>query len=195
MTVTKQLEELRAHADDLGLKYHHRAGATKLQGLINDHLVKQHNTPNETPISNPVPNARKVPTQPVLPMATGLFKRQQAASARRKVAALVRIRCQNMNHIKKDWNGEFISVGSAKLGTYKKFIPFDGEVYHVPQIIFDVMKDKRCSQFYNAKDERGQSVRKSRLIPEYAIEVLPRLSPVELQELAAQQALAAGSGA
>lgn len=198
MTIASpELIAIRAKANNLGVDYHHRAGATKIQGLINDHLVKQHNTPNKTEISDPVDpkTIRKLPAQPVIPMTHEYFRRQKAAEARRKVGRLVRYRCQNMNASKKDWPGEIISTGSAKLGTFKKFIPFDGEPYHVPQIIFDVMKDKMCSQFYSAKNERGHNVRKSRLIKEYSIEILDPLTPAELKELKGQQALAAGQGA
>lgn len=194
--VTKELQEVRTKADSLGIKYHHRSGATKIQILIDQHLVKAYNTPNEAPIQDPVAPVivHKLPVQQVVPMTQEHFNRQRAADARRTVGKLVRFRCQNMNPNKKDWPGEILSAGSAKLGTFKKFIPFDGEPYHVPLIIFNVMKDKMCSIFSNSKNARGHNVRTSRLIHEYSIEELPPLTQKELKELKGQQALAAGQG-
>ena len=98
-----------------------------------------------------------------------------------------------MNPGKKEWHGEFISVGSAKLGTFKKFIPFGtGEPYHVPRIIYNELKAKQCSQFYTVKGHGKQKVRKSKLINEYVIDELPPITIQELKDLALQQAMAKG---
>jgi hypothetical protein len=98
-----------------------------------------------------------------------------------------------MNPAKKEWPGEFASVGSARLGTWKKFIPFNTqEPYHIPKIIFDMLSEKKCTIWHTEKDGRGSSVRKGRLVNEYALEVLDPLTPDELSELARRQSLQAG---
>ena len=105
----------------------------------------------------------------------------------------MRCRIQCMNPAKKDWPGEIFSVGSAKLGTFKKFVPFNNpEPYHIPQIIYDMLVEKKCTVFYTERDDRGNKIRKGRLINEFAIEVLPPLTRDELSDLARQQALRAG---
>lgn len=191
MTTNPQLEKIRSQADSLGISYHHRAGVDKIKGLIDSHLVTQMDSKASTPAVIPV----KVPTAPVVLMEPKAFKAQEAARRRQRAGRLLRCRIQNMNPQKKDWPGEIISVGSAKLGTYKKYIPFhSAEPYHIPQIIYDVLKDKECSAFYNETNRLGHQTRKSRLIKEYAIEVLPQLTQAELKALAAQQALAKGQG-
>ena len=62
----------------------------------------------------------------------------------------------------------------------------------MPKIIYDMLIDKKCTIFHTEKDERGNNIRKGRLVNEYAIEVLDPLTPDELSELARTQALQAG---
>lgn len=98
-----------------------------------------------------------------------------------------------MNPNKRSWEGEIVSVGSAKLGTFKKFIPFNAEEgYHIPQIIFDELKNRKCTIFVSGKGPRGEKITKSKLINEFALEVLPPLGAEELKVLASRQALANG---
>jgi hypothetical protein len=94
-----------------------------------------------------------------------------------------------MNPMKKEWPGEMFSAGSAKLGTFKKYVPFDGNPYHIPQIIYDMIQERKCSTFYTERDERGREKRVSRLIKEFAIEDLAPLTSQELEDLAKVQAL------
>ena len=97
-----------------------------------------------------------------------------------------------MNPMKKEWAGELLSVGSAKHGTFKKFIPFDGEPYHIPKIIYDMMKERECTIFSTVKqkDGRGGDIRKGKLAPAYNIVDLEPLTSAELEKLADKQALA-----
>lgn len=105
---------------------------------------------------------------------------------------LVRIRLTCMNPMKKEWDGEIITAGNA-LGTYKKFIPYAAEDgWHVPNIIYQVLKERQCQVFYTDKTKNGVSVRRGKLIREFAIEVLDPLTKEELNDLAKVQALAAG---
>jgi hypothetical protein len=98
-----------------------------------------------------------------------------------------------MNPAKKEWDGEIISVGSSKIGTYKKFVKFNAEDgWHIPHIIYQYMKEKKCSVFYTVTDQRGQKIRKAKLVNEFNMEVLPSLTDDELKALAQQQAMEAG---
>jgi len=193
------LEQARAEADRLGIKYHHRAKAETVLGLIASHdaQLEVEDTPAVTPASR-VDSPGVLITDPlaqtVVPMTAEEYRVGRVANDKRKVASLIRCRIQCMNPAKKEWPGEIFSVGSAKLGTFKKFIPFSQEPWHIPKIMYDMLMEKKCSVFHTSRDERGNQVRKSRLINEFAIEVLEPLTPLELSELGRQQALAAGQG-
>lgn len=113
-------------------------------------------------------------------------------ATRKSSNVLKRCRVMCMDPLKREWPGETLSVGSAKLGTFKKFIPFDGEPYHIPKIIYDMMKERQCTVFYTVKqkDGRGGDIRKGKLVPAFNIVDLPPLTGKELDDLANQQALA-----
>lgn len=183
--MTTTIQEVRSQADALGISYHHRAGIAKIQGLIDAHAPE---------VEVQVP--QKIRDDVVYTIPAEKFRRDQQALNRKRVAQLVRCRITCMNPNKKEWPGEIISVGSAKLGTFKKYVPFNtGEAYHLPRIIFDVLKEKMCSVYYNEINAQGHKVRKSRLINEYALDELPRLTKEELKDLEHRQALATGAQA
>lgn len=164
-----ELESLRARADMLGIEYRHNTGVVKLRNLVNQAM-------------NPV---EEVVTAPVKQTEA-----QKVAEARDEAAKLIRIRITCMNPNKKNWEGEIFSVGSAKLGTFKKFVPFDApDGWHVPNIIHNMIEDRKCSVFYTHTSSSGAKTRKSKLVPEFSIDILPQLSAEELRNLARQQAL------
>ena len=164
-----ELESLRARADMLGIEYRHNTGVAKLRNLVNQAM-------------NPV---EEIVTAPVKQTEA-----QKVAEARDEAAKLIRIRITCMNPNKKNWEGEIFSVGSAKLGTFKKFVPFDApDGWHVPNIIHNMIEDRKCSVFYTHTSSSGAKTRKSKLVPEFSIDILPQLSAEELRNLARQQAL------
>lgn len=174
-------------ADALGIKYHHLAKDETIQKLIDKHLAE-----NATEEDNPY-NFDYIPDAE--PMRPGEYEaKYNSVGVRRKQAnRLIRCRIQCMNPAKREWPGEIISVGSARLGTFKKFIPFNSpDPYHIPKIIYDMLREKKCTIFHTVSDDRGNKIRKGRLVDEYAIEVLDPLTPEELSDLAKQQALKAG---
>jgi hypothetical protein len=194
----QRLKEVRQRADALGVKYHHRANADTIEAIVTARILELEGQDNpdeyaaETRL-NDITVAKPPEYEP--PMAESEFMKLRREQDFRLAGALVRVRVQNMNPQKKEWRGEFISVGSAKLGTYKKFIPFTSEPYHVPRIIYQELKDKKCSSFSNHTDDKGRVIRKSKQIPEYVIETLPQLTPEELAELTRKQAMRQGKEA
>lgn len=110
--------------------------------------------------------------------------------------ALVRIRITCLNPAKKELQGEVITVANDFVGTVKKFIPF-GEAtdsgYHIPQILLTELQSRQFNQIKTKKGiGPGQVEIQQRLVKEFAIEILPPLSQEEMQQLANQQAAAAG---
>lgn len=102
---------------------------------------------------------------------------------------LVRVRISCMNPAKRDLNGEFFSVSNKFLGVVKKFIPF-GEAtdngYHIPLILFNNLKARKFQQI-KIKKVNGQDTHETRMVPEFAFEVLPDLTKEEIKELKDQQ--------
>lgn len=186
LKITDELTALREQADELGIKYHHRAGEAKLKELINAYLADD----SDLKVDDDVAASKK--TEKIVPMTQQEYRKSTDSDRKRLAGRLVRCRITCMDPAKREWKGEIISVGSAKLGTFKKFIPFDGREYHIPQIIYDVLKERKYSTFYTVRNHRGVEIRKSRLAPAFAIEVLPPLTPAEIKDLKKQQALAGG---
>ena len=70
-------------------------------------------------------------------------------------------------------------------------MPFNADAgWHVPRIIYQQLAERQCQIFTTVTDSRGNKSRKGKLIREFAIEMMPNLTPAELHELAQRQAMA-----
>lgn len=176
-----ELTVLKARADLLGINYHPSIGIDKLREKVNAKIQGQAAPDvavNEQPVSAG-PVARP-------PTAEELAKAHYDAAMK-----LIRVRLQCMNPNKKEWEGEIFAVSNRVIGTVRKYIPFNAEDgWHVPQIMLDMLEARQCQSFYSVKVANGNTVRKGKLIKEFAIEILPPLTPDELAELARRQAMA-----
>lgn len=174
-----ELNTLKVRADMMGIKYHPNTGLDKLKAKLNNALSGNPNSPQK---------ASKSASEP---LTQAEYKSLLTKDRMRNASALIRVRVTCMNPDKKAWEGEIISVGSAKLGTFKKYVPFNtDEGWHIPYIMYEFMKGRKFSQRYTIKDNRGNDITRTKLVPEFSIEVLPPLSESELRELARKQALA-----
>lgn len=108
---------------------------------------------------------------------------------------LIRLRITNLDPKKKDLPGEIITVANEFIGTVRKFVPF-GEVtdngFHVPQCIYDLLKERTFVSIKTRKDQKGQTIVEHQNAREFALEILPQLTPEELAQLSAAQAAAGG---
>lgn len=165
-----ELASLKQRADLLGISYHPSIGADKLREKVNSALVKD---------------------EP----ATGAPAAVESQEQYRKrcideATKLVRIRLTCMNPLKKEWDGEVLTVGNSIVGTLKKYIPFNAEEgWHVPHMMYEELRDRQCQVFFT-KSGNGNKTREGKLIKEFAIEVLPQLTGDELKDLAQRQAMA-----
>lgn len=120
------------------------------------------------------------------------FREAQLLDAMR----LVRCRITNMDPKKKDLDGEILTVGNRYIGTVKKFIPYGAatdEGYHVPKVLYDELEDRKFLHIQVTKDRAtGQQKVVTSYVKEFAIEVLPQLTELDLAKLAQAQ-LAAGN--
>ena len=166
-----KLDILKKEADDLGISYHAKIGTAKLEGKI----------AQTKSVMAPKPAARE------LTAAEQLSLRNR--KMRNEASKLIRIRLSCLNPNKKNWPGEILSVSNKVIGVIKKFVPFNAEAgYHVPYIIYQHLLERKCQVFSRKKGPDGQERTVGRLIPEFAIEVLPPLNQAELDKLATVQA-------
>ena len=108
---------------------------------------------------------------------------------------LVRIRISCLDPKKKDLPGEIFTVANEYIGTVRKFVPYgdatdDG--YHVPHCLYEMLNNSQFLSIRTVKDKKGNSRIETSYVRQFAIEVLPPLTPEELRELATAQQ-AAGS--
>ena len=168
-----ELTTLKARADLMGISYHPSIGVEKLREKVNGAITSKEEPPE--------------------PVAVPLVESEAMLRSRLRSEALdlVRVRVACMNPNKKEWEGELLTVGSSTTGTISKFVPFNNEEgWHIPRMLYNFMLERQCPVYVTVKDSRGNAVRKSKLIKEYVLEVLPPLTSVEMQELAQRQAMA-----
>jgi hypothetical protein len=181
-----ELAMLKQRADVMGIKYHPNIKleslkskvAAKLEGEADEYGEEEAETitiANKTMALNTfTPMKRETP--------------EQLRDKRKKECLkLVRIRVACMNPIKANMKGDIFSVGNAEIGMIKKFIPFNAEQgWHVPNIIFQELKNKQFVTHYETK-VGNKKIMKTKLVPEYSIEILDPLTPEELKDLANRQ--------
>ena len=180
-----ELDVLKERADLLGITYHPSIGVEKLREKVSAKLAEGEPADGaETPASEAVPG--------VAPAETPAEFQQRMINEATK---LVRIRVACMNPVKKEWEGEIFTTGNAVVGTHKKYVPFNTEDgWHVPYIIYEMIKDRECQIFVTKTLPNGNKTRTGKLIKEFAVEILPQLTEEELKELAQRQAMAGSVG-
>ena len=172
-----ELSTLKARADLLGISDHPSIGVEKLREKLAATITDEAKN-EDTEVSKPTES-----------------EAQKRLRLLQEATKLVRIRVTCMNPAKKEWEGEIITVGNSAVGTLKKYIPFNAdEGWHVPNIMYEALKERQCQVFVSTKTKNGVTIRQGKLIKEFAIEVLPPLTEEELKDLAQRQAMAKSVG-
>ena len=188
-----ELTLLKQRADQMGIPYHPAIGVAKLRdkvnAALNDTVADEGvGEPDEEVIMEQVAIAPKPSNQPKMTEAEKQLMHH--TRLRKEAHKLVRVRVTCMNPNKKNWPGEIISVSNAVIGTVKKFVPFNGEEgYHLPAVLLKMMKARQYQHFAQIKKPNGQKMAVSKLLPEFAIEVMNPLTEMELGDLKQRQAL------
>lgn len=154
-----ELETLKAQATEMGIQFHTNIGVEALKAKI---------------------AARKAEA-PAEPMS----ENDRIRKMREEALKLVRVIVTPMDVLKKDYTGEILSVSNSVLGTVKKLVLFN-EPYHLPQILVDELREKKCQVFTSRKDNNNL-IREAKLINAYGIQVLPPLTEQELEDLRKSQ--------
>jgi len=169
MTEPTELEILKRKADTLGIKYSPNIGLAT--------LIKK--------VGNEIEDAKPASVAEVSEATKVLQERERI---RKNASELIRVivNCHNPN--KQQLEGEIIAAGNTLTGTIKKYIPFNNtEGWHVPRIILNVMRERKCQIFVNSTDTKGRAVKKSKLINEFTITELTKLTDKEIEKLAQRQ--------
>lgn len=181
LEIPDELSTLKTRADMMGITYHPNIGVEKLRDKITAAI--EHTA---GPVSDDVP---PIPELPVAQVEETTMQRK--LRKRKEATELVRIRVTCMNPAKKEWEGEIFTAGNSLVGSFSKFVPFNNdEGWHVPRIILNQITERQCQTFVAVRDARGNTTRKGKLIREFAVEILPNLTPAELKDLAQRQAMA-----
>ena len=188
-TKSPEREDLEAQATTLGINFHPNISDEKLLERVKEAKADDGKGDENKTASAPAGD-------PKTPAANDGEETQNQFRVRkqREAAELVRVQVTCMNPNKREWDGEVFTVGNRVIGTFKKYVPFDVE-WHVPRAIFNVLKDRECQIFVSKKDERGRQKREGKLIKEFNVVELPKLTEEELKDLAQRQAMANGTAA
>lgn len=161
-------DSLKALADQQGLKYKENIPTDRLRALVY--------------------GASDEVDEPVVVVEESLAdKRLRIRNAALK---LIRVNITCMNPAKAAYTGELFTIGNSIIPTITKMVPFGTpEGYHIPQILLDHIKSKEFQTFIPKKGKNGIDTVTSKCIREYAVEILPSLTPTEIQEIAKLQAM------
>lgn len=172
------LDDLKNRATSMGVKFHPSIGIDKLRIKIQEALDAPDDQAAQAPaVPKPAKNAAAQPTD-----------------IRTKALQLIRVRVTNMDPAKSAYKGEIITTGNSQIGTVKKYVAYDVP-YHVPRIIYNVLRARKFQTFTNKKLPNGFSKKEGKLVNTYAIEELPPLNEKELTELKQRQIMAFGQAA
>ena len=181
--IPDELTLLKERADIMGIKYHPSIGVDSLKAKINTALADP--PVKDTPVSKT--ESTKI-APPVLSQEA--LTQQYHTKLRKEAHKLIRVRITCMNPNKKDFPGEIFSVSNAIIGTVKKFIPYNAEAgYHIPYVLYENLKERQFQHFSTVKLPGGKVKIETKLVKEFAIEILEPLTKEELAELATRQAL------
>lgn len=105
----------------------------------------------------------------------------RAKEAMRLIRCIVT--CNNKN--KTSYIGEIFCARNAILPEVKKFIPF-GVPTHIPQILFNMIKEKQYQQF-KIRKVNGNDIKEPFLVSEYNIQMLDPISVEEFNAIKQKQ--------
>lgn len=104
----------------------------------------------------------------------------------KKAMKLVRVQISCNNPNKTSYQGEIFSARNKFIPEVKKFVPFNVPT-HVPQILLNMIKEKKLQTFVTEKLPNGMQTKRSKLVPEYSITVLSPLTPEEFNAIRQKQ--------
>lgn len=187
VTNITEIDFLKDRARIMGITYSNNIGVEALKQKINAKLAESSTSQaDEEEEIQEEPKTSPVAAAPIPPRKMTL--REKCIQDAMK---LVRVRIQNLDPKKRELPGEIFTVANEYVGTVRKYVPY-GEVtnngYHIPQILFDNLKERRFVNIRIRKAPNGEPIIETNDALEFALEVLTPLTPEELARLASAQA-------
>lgn len=189
--VPSELATLKARAKVMGIDFSPNIGLDALRERVNTkaNAVEALNEPEPIVQVDTVKTAVK-----------GESKLQAELRIRKELIAeqtkLVRCRIECMNPAKGDLKGDLFTTGNRYVGKISRFIPFGEQTdngWHIPFMLYNMLKNKKFLKLSREKIKGTNNyVNRSRLVPEFSIEVLPPLSKKEMKALGDRQQAQAG---
>ena len=90
------------------------------------------------------------------------------------------------NTVKASLPGEIFSVRNSLIPEQKKFISFNTPT-HVPQMMLNMIKEKKYQHFTKKRLPNGQFTTEAKLLPEYNVQELPPLTEDEYMAIRQKQ--------
>lgn len=178
-----RLESLKTKADKLGIKYKSNISETALAKKIESVLSDESTAKDE---SDEVDESEQDDEEEEAPKPKA--KKLDKASERKRSQKLVRVIVRPLDPRRTQLDGELVMTGNAAIGTTGKFVPFNIEAgFHIPEIIYNTLKDRTFTEFYTVQDKDSNEHTKSRQKKAFIIEVLDPLSEEEIQEIKIRQ--------
>lgn len=178
-----ELQVLKDRARLMGITHSNNIGLEALRAKI---AAKQAEA--EQPLNHGSPE------DAANPLADGETKPERPMTIRERLLRdemkLVRCRITNLDPKKKDLPGEIYTVANEYLGTVRKYVPFGEhteEGWHIPHCIYTMLKEKKFLNIRTSKGPNGQTTVKTSMAQEFSLEVLPPLTPLEIEKLANAQ--------
>lgn len=99
---------------------------------------------------------------------------------------LIRVQISPNDDNKKNYEGEIFCVRNKVSEGVKKFVPFHRPT-HIPTILYNMLKNKKCQKFRAEQTSNGSKVIIPYEMPAYNIAVLPPLTPEEFNAIRDRQ--------
>lgn len=194
-----ELDHLKDIAAELKYEHHHNIGVEKLEKQLLEYCITQGTTLEEvsaTVLAKKIkvdPTVMEDPKQELIEKLSkmtfssieGKVSAEKSNNTKKDALRLVRctITCNNKN--KTALQGEIFCASNSQIAEIKKYVPF-GVITHVPQILFNLIKEK---MYQNFRDEKinGVKVTHSAMVPEYSIQILDPITLAELEAIKRKQ--------
>ena len=176
-----RMESLKAKADQLGIKYKSNISETalakKIESVLNDESTAKDESDADESEQDGEEEAPKLKP-----------KKLDKAAERKRSQKLIRVIVRPLDPRRTQLDGELVMTGNSVIGTTGKFVPFNIETgFHVPEIIYNALKDRTFTEFYTVEDAQGNEHTKSRQKKAFLIEVLDPLTEDEIREIKIRQ--------
>ena len=195
-----ELEELKNQADLMGIELPENATKDEIIQAIQEAGEAREKTAN----GQATDEEKKIAIPDIAMIAPGTdtsgMKLDEAISAYnlndekdkiKQAQKLIRVKVMNMNPDTQWKKAEEVHIGNAKYGTIAaRVVPF-GVEWHVEKCIYDYLVNKTF-RYKKEKEIKNENGAKNIVIeyeerPEFAVQVLPPLTPKELKDLADDQ--------